>query len=154
VVGNMIGTGIYVLPASLAEYGSLSLIAWIYTSIGAIFLALTFANLNKRFPKTGGPYVYCKEAYGKLTGFLVAYTYWISNLVSISALAVASVGYLGFLTPLLDANKTAFSQPLALLLELSIVWLFTLINIIGIHTAGVVQFVLTIIKLIPLFLIC
>ena len=86
VMGSMIGTGIYILPASLAEYGSLSLISWVYTSIGAIFLALTFAHLNKRFPKTGGPYVYCREAYGKPTGFIIAYTYWMSNMVSIEAL--------------------------------------------------------------------
>lgn len=104
VVGNMIGTGIYVLPASLAEYGTLSLLAWLYTSLGAIFLALTFANLSKRFPKTGGPYVYCKQAYGKLAGFIVAYTYWVSNLVSIAGIAVASVGYLGFITPVLNAE--------------------------------------------------
>lgn len=153
VVGNMIGTGIYVLPASLAEYGTLSLLSWLYTSIGAIFLALTFANLNKRFPKTGGPYVYCKEAYGRLAGFIVAYTYWVSNLVSIAGIAVASVGYLGFITPVLNANTPAFSQYTALIVELGIVWMFTTINIIGIHTAGVVQVFLTIIKLTPLILV-
>src|SRR5690242_15801398 len=65
VVGNMIGTGIYILPASLASYGTISLFAWVFTSLGAMVLALTFAHLNKRFPKTGGPYTYCKEAYGR-----------------------------------------------------------------------------------------
>jgi len=153
VVGNMIGTGIYVLPASLAGFGTISLLSWIYTSIGAIFLALTFARLNKRYPKTGGPYVYCKEAYGHLTGFIVAYTYWISNMVSIAAISVASVGYLGFVTPTLDANTSAYHSHYALILELGIVWLFTLINIIGIHTAGVVQLFLTIIKIAPLIIV-
>lgn len=153
VIGNMIGTGIYLLPASLAEYGTISLGAWIYTSIGALFLALTFARLNKRFPKTGGPYVYCKEAYGRLAGFIVAYTYWTSNMVSIAGISVASVGYLGFITPLLNANSPQYSTHMVLLVELLTVWLFTIINLVGIHTAGVVQLFLTVIKILPLIVI-
>lgn len=150
VIGNMIGTGIYLLPASLAEYGTISLASWVYTSIGALFLALTFARLNKRFPKTGGPYVYCKEAYGRLAGFIVAYTYWMSNMVSIAGISVASVGYLGFLVPTLNANSTQYSPHFVLFVELATVWLFTIINLVGIHTAGVVQLVLTVIKILPL----
>lgn len=153
VVGNMIGTGIYVLPASLAGFGTVSLLAWVYTSMGAIFLALTLVRLTKRFPQTGGPYAYCKEAYGKLIGFIIAYTYWLSNLVSIAGIAVSAVGYLGYMTPLLNANSSHFSGHTALILELAIVWLFTLINIIGIHTAGVVQIFLTIIKILPLIIV-
>lgn len=153
VVGNMIGTGIYLLPASLAQYGTISLLSWIFTSCGAILLALTFAHLNKRFTKTGGPYVYCKQAYGTLIGFIVAYTYWISNLVSIAGIAVASAGYLGFLSPVLDSNSPAYNEYLTLAVELGIVWSFAMINIVGIHTAGVVQLVLTIIKVIPLLLV-
>lgn len=153
VVGNMIGTGIYVLPASLAEYGTMSLLAWIYTSIGVIFIAITFTRLTKRFPKTGGPYVYCKEAFGRLVGFVFAYVYWLSYLVSIAGIAVASVGYLGYITPILNANVSAYSSHTALAIEIGVIWLFTLINIIGIHTAGVVQLVLTILKLTPLVII-
>lgn len=153
VVGNMIGTGIYVLPASLAQYGASSLIAWVYTSFGAMFIALTFARLTQRFPKTGGPYVYCKHAYGKMLGFTVAYTYWLSNLVSIAGIVIASVGYLGFITPVLNANTASYHPYVALAIELGIIWLFTFINLIGIHTAGVVQLWLTVIKIAPLVLI-
>lgn len=153
VVGNMIGTGIYLLPASLAQIGTITLVSWIYTSTGAIFLALTFASLNKLFPKTGGPYIYCREAFGKMTGFIVAYTYWISNLVSIAGIAVASIGYLGFLSPTLNAGEPSYNPLLALGCELLALWLFTFINIIGIHTAGVVQLILTVIKITPLILI-
>lgn len=153
VVGNMIGTGIYILPASLAKYGTISLLSWVYTSIGSIFLALTFAFLSKRFPKTGGPYIYCREAFGKAVGFIIAYTYWIGNLVSIAGIAVASIGYLGYLTPFLDANTTSYNQYYVLFVELAAVWLFTLINIIGVHTAGVVQLILTIIKIAPLLIV-
>lgn len=150
VVGNMIGTGIYVLPAALAQFGTISILSWIYTAMGAILLALTLVRLNKRFPKTGGPYVYCKQAYGRLVGFLIAYLYWVGNLVSIAGITVASLGYLGFLVPSLNANSPAYSHFTALGLEIIILWLFTLINIIGIHTAGVVQLFLTVIKILPL----
>jgi APA family basic amino acid/polyamine antiporter len=153
VVGNMIGTGIYVLPAALAEYGTLSLFAWIYTSIGAIFLALTFAKLTKRFPQTGGPYVYCKQAFGKMAGFIVAYTFWISNLVSIAGITVSSISYLGFISPILNSGSESYNQYAVLGVELCIVWFFTFINLIGIHTAGVVQLLLTIMKLTPLILV-
>lgn len=153
VVGNMIGTGIYVLPASLAEYGSAAFLAWFYTSIGAMLLALTFSYLNKRFPQTGGPYVYCREAYGTMTGFIMAYVYWISYLVATAGVAVSSIGYLGFIFPSLDANTSAYHPYIALLCELAIVWLFTWINIIGIHAAGVMQIILTVIKVIPLIVI-
>jgi len=153
VIGNMIGTGIYILPAELAKYGTLSILSWIYTSIGALFLALTFAHLNNRFPKTGGPYIYCKEAFGKLIGFIVAYSYWAGYLVSVAGIAVSSVGYLGFITPALNANTTTYNPHLALAIELGFIWFFTAVNIIGIHAAGVFQLILTIIKVIPLFII-
>lgn len=153
VIGNMIGTGIYLLPASLAAFGTISILGWVYTSLGAIFLALTLVSLTKRFPKTGGPYVYCKQAYGPFMGFFVAYTYWLSNLVSIGGLAVSSVNYLGFIAPSLNSNDPSYNSVAVLLVELGIVWLFTAINLIGIHTAGVVQLVLTIIKISPLIII-
>lgn len=153
VIGNMIGTGVYLLPASLASFGSISLLSWVFTSIGAIFLALTFTRLNKRFPKTGGPYVYCKQAYGPFVGFVIAYSYWMSNLISIAGVCVASVGYLGYLIPYLNANAPLYQPKLILLIELFVVWFFTLINVVGIHAAGMVQLVLTIIKLLPLFFI-
>lgn len=153
VIGNMIGTGIYVLPASLAPYGSLALVAWVYTSLGSILLALILAHLNKRFPKTGGPYVFCSQAFGRLVGFIIAYTYWFSVLGSIAGIAVATVGYLGFVTPVLNANSPEYNTMYALGLDLAIVWAFTFINIIGIHAAGVVQLLLTIIKISPLIII-
>ncbi len=153
VVGNMIGMGIYVLPASLAEYGAMSLLAWLFTSIGAMLLAFTFANLNKRFPKTGGPYVYCKEAFGNQVGFFIAYIYWLSNMIAISGIAVSLVGYLGFILPYLNANHHSYQPYLTLTAEIGIVWFFTLVNIGGIRAAGMVQVILTILKVIPLLLI-
>ncbi len=153
VVGNMIGTGIYILPASLASFGYYSLLAWGFTSLGALFLALTFAHLSKRFPQTGGPITYCQAAFGHLPGFLVANIYWASNLVSIAALAISAVSYLGYVSPWLNANSPSYHPLASLVLELGFVWLFGIINILGVHTAGVTQLYLTIIKILPLVLI-
>jgi basic amino acid/polyamine antiporter, APA family len=153
VIGNMIGTGIFILPASLANYGTISLLSWVYTSLGALFLGITFTLLNKRFPKTGGPYVFCKEAFGRPTGFTIAYIYWLSYLISIAGIAVSSISYLGYLAPQFNAVNPLYNKNLVLGVELFVVWLFTLINIFGIRTAGLVQLFMTIVKLVPLFLI-
>ncbi|HEX4044305.1 MAG TPA: amino acid permease [Gammaproteobacteria bacterium] len=153
VVGNMIGTGIYLLPASLAHYGTISILAWIFTAIGTLFLAFTFTSLNKRYSKTGGLYAFCKKAFGRPTGFIIAYTYWASFLVSVAAVSVAAAGYLGFLIPSLNAENPAYAPYATLAVELCFVWLFTFINLISIHIAGVVQLVLTVIKIAPLILI-
>ncbi len=148
VMGNMIGTGIFVLPASLAAFGSISIFSWIFTGMGSLFLALTFASLNSKIPKSGGPYAYCKEGYGDFIGFLVAYTYWISVWVATAAIAVASIAYLNVILGVPTVNPL-----LAFAIEVAAVWIFTLINIRGIREAGVVQFILTALKILPLLLI-
>lgn len=153
VIGNMIGTGIYALPAALAKYGMAAILAWIFTSTGAVLLALVYSSLNKRFPKTGGPYVYCKEAFGRMWGFVIGFIYWTSTMVSVGAIVVATTGYLGYIFPILDANSSEYSQTAVLITELATVWIFAAINLWGIHSAGVVQFVLTVIKILPLVFI-
>lgn len=153
VVGNMIGTGIYTLPASLAEFGSYSFIAWVVTSLGAIFFALTLTSLNKRYPQTGGLYIFCRHAFGNMPGCVVGYLYILGNTASIAGLTVGLIPYAGYIFPIFDSNSAQYSAHATLLLELGIVWAFTLVNIIGIHAAGVVQVILTIIKLLPLIII-
>lgn len=153
-IGNMVGTGIYILPATLAAYGTISLFAWVYTSIGALLIAVIFTKLSKRYPQTGGPYVYCREAFGKFTGFLIACLYWFTTLASTAGVIVASVAYLGYLIPSLDANNTSgYDIQTVLIVELGLLWLFTFINIVGVHAAGVAQFILTVLKIAPLLVI-
>jgi APA family basic amino acid/polyamine antiporter len=153
VVGNMVGTGIFVLPASLAEFGTISILSWVFTSIGALLLALTFTHLNKRYPKTGGAYTYCRYAFGNLFAFIIAIIYWFSNVGSVAGLAVASVGYLGYVFPHLNGNMPGFDPTITLLCELAIIWTFTIVNVLGIHFAGLVQLFLTIIKITPLIIV-
>jgi len=148
VTGNMIGSGIFLLPASLASYGTISLYSWIFTSLGALAIALVFARLSTLMPRTGGPYAYCREAYGNFVGFQMAYNYWIALWVGNAAIAVAFAGYLSVFIPVLNGNHL-----LSFLVSAGAVWVTTLINIVSIRRAGMVQLVTTILKLLPLLLI-
>jgi basic amino acid/polyamine antiporter, APA family len=148
VAGNMIGSGIFLLPAALAGFGSISILAWILTALGAICLALVFANLSKMMPKTGGPYVYCRAAFGNFVGFQVAYNYWLYICVGTAGIAVAFAGYLGVFFPILNQDPM-----LSFFVKAGTVWLLTIISILGVRNAGIVQLVATILKLLPLLLI-
>ena len=145
VMGNMIGSGIFLLPASLAPYGSVSLAGWAVSAGGAMMLALVFARLARMNPAAGGPYAYTREAFGDLPAFLVAWGYWISMWTSLGALATAFVGYLDPFIPTIVRQP-----PLAALLALAVLWLMIGINIIGVRTAAWVQATTTVLKVLPL----
>jgi APA family basic amino acid/polyamine antiporter len=145
VVGNMIGSGIFLLPASLAPYGGVSIIGWVITALGALMTALVFARMSRRFPKQGGPYRYAYDNFGEFAGFSVAWSYWISIWCGNAAIAVASVTYLGFFWPVLQQ-----SPPHAITVTLIILWSLTLLNTRGVREAGIFQLISTILKFIPL----
>lgn len=94
VIGNMIGSGVFLLPSSLAKYGGISLVAWGFTAAGAMLLALVFARLGRAYPQTGGPYAYSRRAFGDFVGFQTAWGYWIAIWAGNAAIAVAFVSYL------------------------------------------------------------
>ena len=94
VMGNMIGSGIFLLPASLAPFGGVSLIGWLVSTVGAVLIALVFARLSSLHPAAGGLYAYTRLGFGDLAGFLVGWGYWISTWCTLAAIAVAFVGYL------------------------------------------------------------
>lgn len=148
VMGNMIGSGIFLLPASLAPYGGLSLVGWLVSAAGALLLAAVFARLARSNPSAGGPYAYTRDAFGDLPGFLVAWGYWIATWTSLGALAVALVGYLTPFFPVL-----AEQPPAAAAAALAAVWVLVGVNIAGVRTAGWVQVVTTVLKLMPLALV-
>jgi APA family basic amino acid/polyamine antiporter len=147
VMGNIIGGGIFMLPAAVAPYGTVSLLAFGVLTVGAIALALVFGKLARRNPRTGGPYVYAREAFGDFAGFLSAWSYWITTWVSNAALAVAAVGYLDVLLPIQHSKLLTIGA--ALLLQ----WLPALANLAGTKYVGVVQVVSTVLKFIPLAMV-
>lgn len=149
VVGNMIGSGVFLLPASLAVFGSISLFGWIFSSIGAVLLALVFGKLAKLAPDTiGGPYAYTRLGFGDFPAYLVAWGYWISIWSTNAAIAVAFVGYMNVLFPVILEYK-----PLAIILGLGVIWIFTWINSKPIRTVAIVQIITSLFKILPIFLV-
>ena len=144
VVGNTIGVGIFMLPASLAPYGLNAVPAWLITAGGCIFVAWVFAGLARTFPDDDGPYAYASRAFGGGTAFTLMWCYWVSTWVTNAVLATGVVGYLSFFFPTL-----AVSRWLAAVTAVSLVWLFVLINVRGARTAGSVQVLTTVLKLVP-----
>jgi len=146
VVGNMVGVGIFVLPAALASYGSISIVGWVFTATGALILAKIFSNFSKIIVnKSGGPYTYAREGFGDFIGFLVAWGYWIACWVSNGSIAIAIVGALSYFFPVLETNSFY-----SVSLGLSFIWIFTWINTRGIKTSGKIQVITTVLKLLPL----
>jgi len=145
VVGNSIGSGVFLLPASLAPFGLNSVVAWGFTAGGAIALAIVFARLSRAFPAAGGPYAYVHLAFGPLTAFIVAWGYWISIWVGNAAIATGAISYLSPLLPWLTDVPGASAAAM-----LFIVWLLTLVNWYGIRASGWVQSVTTVLKVLPL----
>jgi APA family basic amino acid/polyamine antiporter len=145
VVGNSIGSGVFLLPASLAPFGLNSVIAWGFTASGAIALAIVFACLSRAYPQAGGPYAYVHLAFGPLTAFIVAWGYVISIWVGNAAIATGAVSYL---TPLLPwiAQKPGASAAVTLFF----LWMLTFVNWYGIKATGWVQSVTTVLKVLPL----
>jgi basic amino acid/polyamine antiporter, APA family len=146
VIGNTIGMGIFVLPASLAPFGLNALLGWGITVVGMLMLARVFAQLAREFPAADGPYTYIERTTGRLPAFIAIWSYWVSCWITNAALAIGLVGYLAKVVPALDAVSPA-------VLAIVLLWLFVGINLLGVRTGGGVQIVTTALKLLPLLFI-
>lgn len=146
VIGSQVGSGVFMLPAVLAPYGTFSLVGWVLSATGAIALALVFSILSSKLPRTGGPHTYVQEAFGKHIAFFIGWGYWVVSWVSTVAVIVASIGYL---SPFIGTQHPLVYLSLQLLLLLSIM----LINLRGVELAGKAEFVLALFKFIPLLIL-
>ncbi|MDH4106258.1 MAG: amino acid permease [Gammaproteobacteria bacterium] len=146
VIGNTIGMGIFVLPASLAPYGLNAMLGWCVTVVGMTMLARVFAQLAREFPSADGPYTYIERTTGKLPAYIAVWSYWVSCWITNAALAIGIVGYLTKVVPSLEVIPAAA-------LATVLIWLFVGINLLGVRTGGGVQIVTTALKLLPLFFI-
>ncbi len=153
VIGAMLGAGIFSLPASLASYGSISIVAWMMTGIGAMFLALTFADLNRMIPETGGAFLYAYKAYGDFMGFSIAVSYWIAWCLGCAGAIVAIVGFLSPFFPVFNEHNPAFNPLLTLAVKIFATWLTVIINILGIKAVGRIQLITNFLKILPLLLV-
>ncbi|MEG1347395.1 MAG: cadaverine/lysine antiporter [Hafnia sp.] len=124
VAGNMMGSGIALLPANLAKIGSIALFGWFITLIGAMSLAYVFARLTTRDPQVGGPIAYAGRlgpAFGFQTAVLYYHANWIGNLAD----CLAGVAYLSVFFP-------ALNQPIpAGIASIVIIWIMALVNMMG-----------------------
>jgi APA family basic amino acid/polyamine antiporter len=145
VVGNMIGSGVFLLPASLAPYGWNAVFGWIVTTAGTLVLAWVLAALTRARPKAGDPAGFVTEAFGELPAFLVSWIYWVSVWTAVASIAVAGVSYLSAFVPWIGATPMAPA-----LCAIALVWAMTLINLRGVHVAGNFQVVTVALKLLPL----
>jgi basic amino acid/polyamine antiporter, APA family len=146
VIGNMVGSGVFLLPAAMAgEAGPASIFAMLLTGIGAVLLAVVFATLGRAFPRTGGPYAYARRAFGDFVGFETAWGYWIAAWAGNAAIAVAFVAYASVFWGDLASNHL-----LAAGVAAGLIWVLTGINVLGAREAGWVQVVTTVLKFVPL----
>jgi basic amino acid/polyamine antiporter, APA family len=145
VIGNFIGSGIFLLPSTLAPYGWNAMVGWLLTISGALCLAFVFSRLTSAFPRVGGPYAFVQEAFGSTSAFGVGWGYWISLLVGNAAIAVAVISYASMFVPQL-ASTPGFGAMAAV----GLLWTLTAINCTSVRAGGTVQLVTTILKLMPL----
>ncbi len=146
VVGNMIGMGIFVLPASLAPLGFNAFIGWAATVFGCALLAVVFVMLVRRMPEADGPFGYIRATLGEGVAFAALWCYWISIWIANAALAVGAAGYLTSVVPPLAQIPTAFTAA-------GLVWVFVLVNLLGARSGGRVQVLTAALKLVPLALV-
>jgi APA family basic amino acid/polyamine antiporter len=143
VVGNVIGMGIFMLPASLAPFGFNALLGWGITVLGMSVLARVFARLAREFPQADGPYAYIRDNLGDAPAFLAIWCYWVSLWITNAALAIAVVGYLGAIVPAVQSMAPA-------IVALAILWVFAGVSLFGARTGGGVQVLTTLLKLLPM----
>ena len=149
VVGNMIGAGVFMMPAALAKFGGISLLGWVCSALGAFLIAKVFAHLSKLLPAAdGGPYAYSQKGLGDFAGFLVAWGYLVSVWCSNAAITVSFISAMSTFIPALATNPY-----LAIGVGLATIWFLSWINSLGILTSGILQLITTILKIVAIVLI-
>lgn len=160
VAGSMVGSGIFIVSSYMVQdVGSAGwlIFAWVLTALMTVAAALSFVELSALFPKAGGTYVYLKEAYNPLIGFLYGWSFFtVIQTGMIAAVGVSFSKFAAFIFPSLSESNIVFHSSF---LNISAAQLFGIVQIIllsfintrGIVTGKIVQDVLTIIKLLMLF---
>ncbi|HEX6639147.1 MAG TPA: amino acid permease [Steroidobacteraceae bacterium] len=146
VAGNMIGSGIFLLPATLASVGSLTVLGWVIGTVGALALALLFSRLAQRKPMAGGPATYAFDAFGPFAGSQSSLWYWAACLIGNVAIATAASSYL------IDFLGISAGPMGSALFTVILLWLVTLVNLVSPRFVGQVDGPLFVAGVIPLLL--
>jgi arginine:agmatine antiporter len=147
VSGNMIGTGVFLLPASMASVGGIAFFGWLIAALGAAAVGLAFAKLGELDPQEGGPYAYARDFLGPYVGFQTNCIYWFANWIGNVAIAVAVVGYLAAFIPRINGP-----WPSAIAAAV-VIWALTFANIRGPRVVGALETWTVSLALIPILAI-
>jgi APA family basic amino acid/polyamine antiporter len=156
VVGTVIGSGIFLVPTEMMQaVGSAKLVfaAWVVGGLLSICGALTYAELGAMKPQAGGEYIYIRDAYGPLGGFLYGWTYFtIAQPGTLATVATGIVRILGTFAPLAFLGDPLIHRPLLItygqLLAIAAIVLVAFINWIGVERAGEFQLFFTVLKIV------
>ena len=143
VVGTMIGSGIFMLPASLAPFGANAIAGWIVSGFGAVALAYSIGRLA-RAGDGGGIQSYIEQAFGPLVAFLATFAYWISSWAALAAVSLAGAAAIGRLLPALSGNMAVA------LVAVAILWFFQATNALGARSTGRLAVLAALLKILPL----
>ncbi len=144
VAGNMIGSGIFLLPATLAAFGSVTVIGWLITGIGAFLLAGVFVLLFRVRPESVGMVQQVRDGLGRFFGFHASLLYWVAGWIGNVAVALAATGYLSIFFPVIKNPVPA------VLCSLAVIWLMTLINWLGVRRVADFEGATLLIGLLPI----
>ncbi len=149
VITSSIGGGIFALTSDLAIAASpgAALVAWGIVGLGTLMLALSLNNLVTKRPDLEGIFSYAEEGFGKYTGFVSGWGYWISAWMGNVAFATVMMNAVGYFIPLFNGTNKIPS----VIVTSIILWLLTLLVNHGIESAAIINSMITICKLIPLF---
>lgn len=148
VMGNMIGSGVFLLPASLAPFGWNAVAGWVVTIAGALVLAYLLVRLTKALPADPDAVGLVRTSFGPVPGFMIGWSYWVSVWTANVTLAVACVSNFSVFAP--GFSKVPFGPALA---ALALIWILTFVSLRGARAAGGVQLVTLLLKLIPLLVV-
>jgi APA family basic amino acid/polyamine antiporter len=162
VAGSMIGSGIFIVSADITRnVGSAGwLIAvWLITGFMTLTAALSYGELSAMFPKAGGQYVYLKEAFNPLAGFLYGWSFFaVIQTATIAAVGVAFSKFAGYFIPALEVTDANIIFQLgnfkiypAQLVSIALIVFLTYINTRGIKSGKLIQTTFTVVKLLSLF---
>jgi putrescine:ornithine antiporter len=131
VMVNMMGSGIIMLPSSMAQLGAVSLLSWIITAVGSMAIAYCFAQCGVYCARSGGMSAYTEEAHGKSAFFLCSFLYFLSLAIGNVAIGISAVGYLTPFFPWLGSGAIPLFVG-----AVGLIWLTTLANFGGPSITG------------------
>lgn len=149
VIGSIIGTGVFTLPAVMAGAGGVSIVVLIVISVGAVLLGVMFGQLTRRIPSAdGGLYAYARHEFGDFAGYLTAWSYWITALAGNAAIVASWVFYVHALFGMEDPSAWVNFG-----IALTGLWIPAFINLAGVKKMALFQMITVVLKFVPLLIV-